>query len=410
MSAVVDKFIKYVKVDTESDENSETTPSTAKQFDLANILVEELRTMGASDVSLDENGYIMATIESNCAADLPTIGFIAHMDTSPDFSGKDVKPRIVENYDGGDIILNDELGIVLKVDEFPNVAKYKGDRLIVTDGTTLLGADDKAGIAEIMTMAEILLGNPDIPHGRIRIGFTPDEEVGRGADKFDVEKFGADFAYTVDGGELGEMAHENFNAASAKVTIKGVSIHPGNAKGKMRNAILVGQEFNDMLPKFEIPGYTEGREGFYHLREFEGNVTEAKMAYIIRDHDMSEFEHKKALIVKVAKFLNSKYGEGTVEIEVTDSYFNMQEKIHPVMHVVETAMEAMRLEGIEPIDKAVRGGTDGARLSFMGLPTPNLFTGGENYHGKYEFISIESMEKSVAVLLRIIQLYSETER
>ncbi len=406
MSKVVEKFLKYVSYDTKSDEESTTVPSTAGQMILAKELVKELKEMGIQQVSIDDNGYVMATIPSNVEKDVPTIGFIAHMDTAPDMSGKNVNPKFVENYDGKDIILNEENNIVLSPKDFPELKNYIGKTLITTDGTTLLGADDKAGISEIMSAVEYLIENPHIPHGTICIGFTPDEEVGRGADLFDVEKFNADFAYTVDGGTIGELEYENFNAAGAKICIHGRNVHPGSAKGKMIHSTLIANEFVSFLPENETPATTEGYEGFYHLISLNGEVEETKLQYIIRDFDRESFENRKLFIRNVADKLNDKYGNGTVEIEVKDQYFNMKEKVEPVKHVVDTAELAMKEIGITPIIVPIRGGTDGARLSFMGLPTPNLFTGGHNFHGKYEFIPTFAMEKAVEVILKIVDLYT----
>lgn len=406
MSTVVEKFLKYAVIDTESDDASETCPSTAKQKELGKLLVEELKAMGIDNAEMDDNGYVMAEIPSNIEKKVPAIGLIAHMDTSPDFSGKDVKPMVVENYDGGDIVLNKELNIVLSTKDFPELPQYKGQTLITTDGTTLLGADNKAGIAEIMAFAEFVMTTPDYEHGAIKIGFTPDEEIGRGADLFDVKKFGADFAYTIDGGEIGELEYENFNAASVELVVNGINIHPGSAKHKMKNAVLIGMELNALLPVFEIPAYTEKYEGFYHLDEFNGDVSKVDMFYIIRDHSREAFENKKDLMTKAVQFINDKYGAGTVEIKMTDSYYNMKEQILPVMHVVETATEAMKMADVEPKIVAIRGGTDGARLSYMGLPTPNIFTGGHNFHGKFEYCVIESMEKAVEVIKHIMSLYA----
>ncbi|MCT4633968.1 MAG: peptidase T [Firmicutes bacterium] len=404
---VKERFLNYVKIDTQSLEDAGVIPSTKKQFELGNKLVEELKELGLDDVSIDENCYVMAKLPANIDRDIPRIGFIAHMDTSPDMSGKDVNPRIVENYDGQDIILNDEKGIVMKVSDFPELSHYKGQDLIVTDGLTLLGADDKAGIAEIISAVEYLINNPDIPHGDIMIGFTPDEEVGCGADKFDVEKFDAKFAYTVDGGEVGEIEYENFNAASANIKINGVNIHPGSAKGKMKNALLIAMELNNMLPEFAKPENTEKYEGFYHLTDLSGEVESASMHYIIRDHDMDKFLEKKDFLIETANFINKKYGENTVVLEIKDSYYNMKEKILPVMEIVDVAIKAIEKEGIEPIVTPIRGGTDGARLSYMGLPTPNIFTGGHNFHGKFEYIPVQSMEKSVKVILNIIESFAK---
>lgn len=401
MKTAIDRLLNYVSYDTESDEASESCPSTAKQLVLAEQLRQELIELGATDVRMSEYGYLFARIPATSDEKVPVLGFIAHMDTSPALSGANVKPRIVQDYDGGDIVLNEEKQIVMKVADFSFLPGLKGEDLIVTDGTTLLGADDKAGIAEIMTMAEHFLTHPEIKHGEICIGFTPDEEIGRGADHFDVADFGADIAYTVDGGALGELEYENFNAASAKVVIHGVSIHPGSAKLKMKNALLMGMEFQSLLPTFENPMYTEGYEGFYHLDVMNGSVEEAQMDYIIRDHDRAKFEEKKRFFADAAAFLNLKYGEGTVVCEIRDSYYNMKEKIEPCMYLIDTAEAAMCACGVEPIVVPIRGGTDGARLSYMGLPCPNLCTGGYNYHGKYEFIPVGSLEKTTEILVEI---------
>lgn len=406
MASVKDRFLKYVSFDTQSQGECEQVPSTEKQLRLAEYLVEELKGIGAQDVELAEHGYVYATIPATAEEDLPVLGFIAHMDTSDALSGAGVKPRLIENYDGGDIVLNEEKNIVMEVKEFGDLAAYAGKTLIVTDGTTLLGADDKAGIAEIMTMAEELLAHPEIRHGKIRIGFTPDEEVGRGVDFFDVEGFGADYAYTVDGGALGEVEYENFNAASGKVRIHGLSIHPGGSKGKMVNALLIGMEFQSLLPVFENPICTEGYEGFFHLDNMAGSVEEAELNYIIRDHCREKFERKKAIFESCGRFLNEKYGDGTVEVLLRDSYYNMKEMIEPNMHLIETAKEAMAELGVEPIIIPIRGGTDGARLSYMGLPCPNLCTGGHNCHGKFEYISLESMGKCVELLHKIVEKYA----
>lgn len=412
MSTVVDKFLKYVTIDTQSDEDSTTSPSTEKQKDLARLLVGELKEMGASDVRMDEEyGYVYATIPSTLkegGKEVPVIGFIAHMDTSPAVSGKDVKPRIVENYDGKDIVLNQELNIILPVEENPELLEYEGKKLIVTDGTTLLGADDKAGVAEIMTMAQTLLAHPEKEHGTIRIAFTPDEEVGRGVDHFDVEGFQGDYAYTVDGGALGELEYESFNAAGARLHVNGYSVHPGSAKNKMLNAILLAQEFQSLLPVFETPAATEGYEGFYHADRMTGTVESAQVDYIIRDHSRELFEKKKAYFREAADFLNKKYGKEIFTVEMQDSYYNMKEKIYPEnAHLIDTAVKAMEEAGVTPLIAPIRGGTDGSRLSFMGLPCPNLCTGGMNYHGRYEYVCIESMEKCVEIILNIISLYAE---
>ncbi|MGV8982244.1 peptidase T [Clostridium sp.] len=406
MSKVVEKFLKYVSYDSKSDEESTTVPSTEGQMKLAKELVKELKEMGVQEVSVDDNGYVMATIPSNVEKTIPIIGFIAHMDTAPDMSGKDVKPKFIENYDGEDIILNSENNIVLSPRDFPELKNYIGKTLITTDGTTLLGADDKAGISEIMSAVEYLFENPKFQHGPIRIGFTPDEEVGRGADIFDVKKFGADFAYTMDGGTIGELEYENFNAASAKISIHGRNVHPGSAKGKMIHSTLIANEFMNSLPPNETPATTEGYEGFYHLIALNGDVEETKLQYIIRDFTSEGFENRKIFMKNIVDTLNNKYGKGTVEIEVKDQYYNMKEKIEPVKHVVDTAFLAMKEVGINPIMVPIRGGTDGARLSFMGLPTPNIFTGGHNFHGKYEFIPTFAMESAVGVILKIVELYA----
>lgn len=427
MKTAIERFLKYVSYDTESDETSESCPSTAKQLVLAEQLRQELIEMGAADVRVSEFGYVFARIPSTmgtasanagdgvqmansadgAAGRTPVLGFIAHMDTSPALTGANVSPRIVHDYDGEDIVLNEEKQIVMKVSDFPFLTDLRGEDLIVTDGTTLLGADDKAGIAEIMTMAEHFLTHPEIKHGEICIGFTPDEEIGRGADRFDVADFGADIAYTVDGGALGELEYENFNAASGKVTIHGASIHPGSAKLKMKNALLIGMEFQGLLPAFENPMYTEGYEGFYHLDGMSGGVEEAKMEYIIRDHDRAKFEEKKRFFADAAAFLNRKYGEDTVVCDIRDSYYNMKEKIEPCMYLIDNAEEAMRACGVEPIVVPIRGGTDGARLSYMGLPCPNLCTGGYNYHGKYEFIPAGALEKTTEILVEIAKRIAE---
>ena len=406
MDNVTSRLLKYVKVNTISDPKSETLPSTQIQFDLAKILVEDLKEIGVKDASLDENCYVMGSIPGN-AKNAPAIGLIAHMDTSPEFSGENVKPQIIEDYDGNDIVLNKDLNIVMKVSDFPYLADFKGHTLIITDGTTLLGADNKAGIAEIMEVAKYFIDNPDVKHGDIKICFTPDEEVGRGTEKFDLEKFGADFAYTLDGSFEGEIEYENFNAASAVVKIHGTNIHPGSAKHKMKNSLLIAMEFNALLPVFDVPQYTEGYEGFYHLDEAGGTVELTTLEYIIRDHDMEKFTARKEFMTKAAAFINEKYGEGTAEIEIKDSYFNMREHILPVMHIVDSAVAAMEKTGVKPIVKAIRGGTDGAALSYKGLPTPNIFTGGFNYHGRYEAVSVQSMNKAIATVIEILKSYAQ---
>ena len=400
---LLDRFLKYVQIDTCSDEESGLSPSTAKQHDLAKVLVEELTQMGATEITYDkEHCYVYASIPATSGyEDKPVVGFIAHMDTSPAMSGANVKPRFIEEYDGNDIVLNQELNIVLKVADFPEMKELTGNDLVVTDGTTLLGADDKAGIAEIMTMAEYFLTNPQVNHGKIRIGFTPDEEIGAGPDYFDVKLFGADYAYTVDGGALGEIEYENFNAANAKVYVHGRSVHPGSAKGKMKNSILIAQEFQSMLPTFENPMYTEMYEGFYHLDSISGTVEETKMDYIIRDHDREKFESKKIQFMAVANFLNGKYGVGTVVVDMKDSYYNMREVIEKQMFLVDYAKQVMEEMWIVPNICPIRGGTDGARLSFMGLPCPNLCTGGGNFHGKYEYACVQSMESVSRMLVKL---------
>lgn len=407
MNNLVERFLNYVKIDTKSDPSSKTCPSTEKQFNLGNLLVKELKELGLEDANIDENGYIMATLPSNTDNDVPTIGFIAHMDTSPDYSGENVNPQIVKSYDGKDIVLNEAKNIIMSPNDFPVLKNYIGNDLITTDGNTLLGADNKAGIAEIISAVEYLINNPDIKHGDIKIGFTPDEEIGRGADKFDVEKFNADFAYTIDGGEIGELQYENFNAAGVKITVNGRNIHPGAAKDKMINSVNIAMEIQSMLPQNEKPDHTESYEGFFHLNNIEGTVEKTSMVYIIRDHDKDKYEKKKELITKIVELLNVKYGENTVEIEMKDQYFNMKEKVEPVMHIVDTAKKAMEEVGVNPLVIPIRGGTDGSRLSYMGLPCPNIFTGGHNFHGKFEFIVIESMEKAIEVIVKIVELYSK---
>lgn len=401
MKTVTERFLSYISYDTQSKEDVDVVPSTEKQFVLAKKLCQELEEMGASDVTLSEHCYVMATIPATTKKETKVLGFISHMDTATSMSGANIKPRIIQNYMGGDIVLNEQLNIVMRENDFSSLRSNIGKDLIVTDGTTLLGADDKAGVAEIMTMAQYLLEHPEIEHGTIRIGFTPDEEVGRGVDFFDVKAFGADHAYTVDGGAIGEIEYENFNAANAHVTIAGRSIHPGSAKGRMKNAILLGMELQQMLPVFENPMYTEGYEGFFHLDKFEGDIELAKMFYIIRDHDKEKFEQKKALLKNVVNFMNLKYGEGTVTVDIKDSYYNMKEKVEPHMHLIEDAKEAMLELGVEPTVVPIRGGTDGARLSYMGLPCPNLCTGGENFHGKYEYITVQGMETVVNLLISL---------
>ena len=404
--SLIDRFIRYVKIDTTSDENSSTFPSTKKQFDLANVLVKELEALGLKEISLDEYGYVMATLPANTDKKIPTIGFLSHMDTAPDMSGTNVNPRFVENYDGEDIILNKENNVILGVKDFPELKDCVGQTLIVTDGTTLLGADDKAGIAELMTALEYMVNHPELKHGKIRISFTVDEEIGHGVDHFDVKKFDADFGYTVDGGVIGELEYENFNAAGAKVYIQGRNVHPGYAKNKMKNAMHIAMEFNSMLPVTERPEYTQDYEGFYHLVKMEGGVENAMLQYIIRDHSREKFENRKVNARKVEAYLNAKYGEGTIKLDIIDQYFNMREMVEPVYHIVDTAIKAMEQVGVKPLVRPIRGGTDGSRLSYMGLPCPNIFTGGLNFHGKYEFIPIESMVKASEVILKIIELYA----
>lgn len=405
---IIDRFVSYIKVDTQSDPNSDTTPSTEKQWDLVNQLVEELKEIGMEDVTVDDNAYIMATLPSNVEHEVPTIGFVAHFDTSPDFSGTNVNPQIIENYDGGDIILNKEENIVLSPNYFEDLLLYKGQTLITTDGTTLLGADDKAGITEIVSAMEYLINNPEIKHGKIRVGFTPDEEIGRGAHKFDVEKFDAKWAYTMDGSQIGELEYENFNAAGAKLTFKGKSVHPGYAKGKMINSVLLANKFLAKLPKKEVPEKTTGYEGFFHVHHIEGSIEETEVQLIIRDHSMKKFKKRKKLVQKLAKKMNKKFaekfGEDIVICEINDQYFNMREKVEPVKYIVDVAEEAMKDLGITPLIKAIRGGTDGSQLSYMGLPCPNIFAGGHNFHGKYEYVPPESMVKATEVIVKIAEL------
>lgn len=411
MQHIIDRFISYVTVDTESDPNSDTTPSTAKQWDLANQLVEELKAIGMEDVTIDENAYIMATLPSNVDHEVPTIGFISHFDTTPDFTGANIKPQIVVNYDGGDIILNKELNIVLSPGYFKDLLLYKGQTLITTDGTTLLGADDKAGITEIVSAMEYLIKHPEIKHGKIRVGFTPDEEIGRGAHKFDVAKFGADWAYTMDGSQIGELEYENFNAAGAKITFKGKSVHPGYAKGKMINSMLLANKFIGKLPKEEVPEMTSGYDGFFHVTGINGSIEETTVQLIIRDHDKKKFEKRKKLIHKIVEGINRKYerqfGEDIAIAEVKDQYYNMKEKVEPVMHIVDVAEKAMKELNIKPLIKPIRGGTDGCQLSYMGLPCPNIFAGGHNFHGKYEYVPVESMVKATEVIVKIAELTAQ---
>lgn len=404
---IINRFISYVTIDTESDPNSDTTPSTEKQWNLANMLVKELLTIGMQDVSIDKNAYIMATLPSNVGHKVPVIGFISHFDTSPDFTATNVKPQIIENYNGKDIVLNAEENIVLSPDYFEDLLLYKGQTLITTDGTTLLGADDKAGICEIISAMEYLINHPEIKHGTIRVGFTPDEEIGRGAHKFDVKNFGADWAYTMDGSQVGELEYENFNAAGAKVKVKGKIVHPGYAKGKMINSMYYATEFINALPKDETPELTEDYEGFFHLYAIEGKVEETRLQYIIRDHDKDKFEARKALMQKLEDDMNEKYGRTVIELEIKDQYYNMKEKVLPVMHIVDIAEEAMKQLNIKPLIKPIRGGTDGSQLSYMGLSCPNIFAGGHNFHGPYEYVPVESMIKATQVICKIVELTAE---
>ena len=404
---IINRFTSYITIDTESDPKSDSTPSTEKQWNLAKKLAEELKEMGMSDVSIDENAYVMATLPSNVEHDVPAIGFVSHFDTSPDFTGANIQPQIVENYDGKDIILNAAEDIVLSPDYFEDLLQYKGQTLITTDGTTLLGADDKAGITEIMSAVEYLLQHPEIKHGPIKVGFTPDEEIGRGAHKFDVEKFGAKWAYTMDGSQIGELEYENFNAAGADVKVKGKIVHPGYAKGKMVNSMYIAQDFVNSLPRLETPEHTEGRQGFFHLTQISGKVEETNMHYIIRDHDKEHFEARKKMMLDLAAEINSQHQKEVITIEIKDQYFNMREKVEPVMHIVDIAEDAMKAVDVEPIIKPIRGGTDGSQLSFMGLPCPNIFAGGHNFHGRYEYVPVESMIKATEVIVKIAELTAE---
>ncbi|KIZ53903.1 MULTISPECIES: peptidase T [Bacillus] len=404
---MIQRFTSYVKVDTQSDAEKESCPSTEGQLNLARQLVEEMKSIGIQEVTMDENGYVMGTIPSNTDKDVPTIGFLAHIDTATDFTGKNVKPQLHKNYQGGDITLNEDLHIVLSPQQFPNLQKYQGHTLITTDGTTLLGADNKAGIAEIMTAMHYLIEHPEIKHGKIRVAFTPDEEIGRGPHKFDVDAFGASYAYTIDGGPLGELQYESFNAAGAKVSIKGNNVHPGTAKDKMVSAAKIGMLFHNKLPSEESPEYTEGYEGFFHLTKFVGEVEEAELQYIIRDFDKQKFNNRKALFEKIANDLKATYGENSITLSIQDQYYNMREKIEPVKHIVDIAHEAMENRSVTPVIEPIRGGTDGSQLSYKGLPTPNIFTGGENFHGKYEFISVENMVKATEVIVEIARLFEE---
>jgi tripeptide aminopeptidase len=410
--SIIDRFIKYVTIDTESDAKSTTTPSTKKQLVLANLLVEELQSIGMTEVTIDEKGYIMATLQSNVNEEVPVIGFVSHYDTSPDFTGKNVNPKLVENYDGKDIVLNEKENILLSPSYFQDLLDYKGQTLITTDGTTLLGADDKAGITEIVTAMEYLIKNPEIKHGKIRVGFTPDEEIGRGADFFDVEKFGAQWAYTMDGSQIGELEYENFNAAGATITFKGKSVHPGYAKDKMINSMLIANEFMNLLPANEIPQETQDYEGFYHITNTTGSIENTEIEIIIRDHDAEKFKSRKEFITNCVKEINAKYfkkyNENLVDVTIEDQYYNMKEKVTPVFFIVELAEKAMKSLGITPIIKPIRGGTDGSRLSYMGLPCPNIFAGGHNFHGKYEYVPVESIIKATEVIVKIAEITAKT--
>ena len=400
---ITERFLKYVSFTTTSDENTNMTPSTPGQMIFANYLVDELKSIGLTEVDVDKNGYIMATLPANIQKEVPTIGFIAHMDTSPDMSGKNPKPRVVANYDGSDIVLNEEKAIVLETAKYPEILMYIGQDIVVTDGNTLLGADDKAGLAEIVSAMEYLVAHPEIKHGKIRVGFTPDEEIGQGADHFDVEKFGAEWAYTMDGGEIGELEFENFNAASAKVTFKGVNVHPGYARHKMLNSMRVAHQFASMIPRHETPEHTEGYEGFFHLTNMEGTVEKSSLSYIIRDHDRDRFERRKKEFAHLVNKINAEFGDGTATLEMRDQYYNMREKIEPVMHIIDLAFNAMNDVGVTPKVKPIRGGTDGSRLSYMGLPCPNIFAGGHNFHGRFEFVPVQSMEKAMQVIVKIAE-------
>ncbi|CAI8177572.1 MAG: Peptidase T [Formosa sp. Hel1_33_131] len=401
---ILNRFISYVKIDTESDPNSTSTPSTEKQWDLANKLTEELKSIGMQEVSIDKNAYIMATLPSNVSHQVPIIGFVSHFDTSPDFTAAHVNPQIIENYDGSDIVLNKDENIILSPDYFEDLLLYKGKTLITTDGTTLLGADDKAGVCEIVSAMEYLIQHPEIEHGTIKVGFTPDEEIGRGAHKFDVKKFGADWAYTMDGSQIGELEYENFNAAGAKIKVKGKIVHPGYAKGKMINSMYYASKFIEALPKNETPEQTEGYEGFYHLHRMEGNVEDTLLHYIIRDHDREKFETRKQYLIDLVDTLNSEFESSVFEIEINDQYYNMKEMVVPVMHIVDIAEEAMKALNITPLIKPIRGGTDGSQLSFMGLPCPNIFAGGHNFHGRYEYVPLESILSATEVICKIVEL------
>lgn len=400
---ITERFLKYVSFTTTSDENTNMTPSTPGQMIFAKYLVDELKSIGLTEVDVDKNGYVMATLPANIQKEIPTIGFIAHMDTSPDMSGKNPKPRVVANYDGSNIVLNEEKAIVLETAKYPEILQYIGQDIVVTDGNTLLGADDKAGLAEIVSAMEYLVAHPEIKHGKIRVGFTPDEEIGQGADHFDVEKFGAEWAYTMDGGEIGELEFENFNAASAKVTFKGVNVHPGYARHKMLNSMRVAHQFASMIPRHETPEHTEGYEGFFHLTNMEGTVEKSSLSYIIRDHDRDRFERRKKEFAHLVNKINAEFGDGTATLELRDQYYNMREKIEPVMHIIDLAFNAMNDVGVTPKVKPIRGGTDGSRLSYMGLPCPNIFAGGHNFHGRFEFVPVQSMEKAMQVIVKIAE-------
>lgn len=404
---ILQRFLRYVSIDTQSDDTATTYPSTEKQRDLGRLLIEELKELGLKDVTVDEFGYIMATLPSNVSHKVPVIGFLAHMDTSPDMSGANIKPQIIENYKGDDIVLNKESKLTMTTREFPELKQYVGQTIITTDGTTLLGADDKAGIAEIMTAIDYLIKHPEIKHGDIRIGFTHDEEVGHGVDHFDVKRFAADFAYTMDGGAIGELEYENFNAASAKISVQGRNIHPGYAKDKMINAMLVAMEINAMLPVNQRPEFTTGYDGFYHLVHMEGSVENATIQYIIRDHDRTKFEAKKELVTSILRLINMRYGDTIATVDMKDQYYNMREMVEPHMHIVNTAVKAMEMADVKPHIMPIRGGTDGARLSYMGLPCPNVFAGGHNFHGKFEYVPLESMVKATEVIVNIVKLYAE---
>lgn len=407
-TTVLERFLRYIAVDTMSEPEKETIPSTEKQKDLAKMLTEELRSMGANEVKMDEHGYVYGTIPATCTdKKIPVLGFIAHMDTAPAYSGANVKPQIVKNYDGGTILMNQDTGLSMGPEQYPDLLRYVGQDLITTDGTSLLGADDKAGVAEIMAVAQYLLEHPEIPHGEIKVGFTPDEEVGRGAELFDIEGFGADVAYTVDGGRLGELEYENFNGASGKVIVNGLSIHPGTSKGRMKNAILMAMEFQNMLPVFDNPMYTEDYEGFFHLNDISGTVEKVMMDYIIRDHDWDKFQEKKIYMQRVADYMNQKYGQGTIELLMKDSYYNMKEKLKDHMYLIDIARSAMEEMEIEPVITPIRGGTDGAALSYRGLPCPNLCTGGHNFHGKFEYISVQALEKVTELLCTIVKKFCQ---